>query len=233
MIVEDEVFIAEGLRRALDASGYEVTGCAADGREAVEMAIYSMPDVILMDVLLPGDIDGIAAARAIHESMDVPIIYITGHSSDALVDDAIKAGADGYVVKPFQLRQVTSAIKVALRHRKGDERPESGRPPADHGGTEPFAMVLKRLQAALDDNWPRSNTDGASGGLPSVPSITPREREVISGLVCYRRLSTVADVLGISVHTARNHLKSVFRKLNLHSQDELMRFLIEGGGESV
>jgi DNA-binding NarL/FixJ family response regulator len=232
MIVEDEVIIAEGLRRALDASGYEVTGCASDGREAVEMAINFMPDVILMDVFLPGDIDGIAAARAIYNSMDVSIIYITGHSSDSLVDDAIRAGADGYVVKPFQLRQVTSAIKVALRHRKGDELPEFGRPTVDHERAEPFATVLKRLQAALDDNLPPSTTDGVPGG-PSVPSITPREREVISGLVCYRRVSTVADVLGISVHTARNHLKSVFRKLNLHSQGELMRFLIESKGEGV
>ena len=152
MIVEDEIIIAEDLRRALDASGYEVTGCAADGRDAVEMAINIMPDVILMDVLLPGDIDGIAAARAIHQSMDVPIIYITGHSSDALVDEAIRAGADGFVVKPFQLCQVTSAIKVALRHRKGDKLPESGRPPADQGRAEPFATVFKRLQAALDDH---------------------------------------------------------------------------------
>jgi DNA-binding CsgD family transcriptional regulator len=61
--------------------------------------------------------------------------------------------------------------------------------------------------------------------------VTPREREIIRGLVCYRRVSTVADVLGISVHTARNHLKSIFRKLNLHSQDELLRFLLDG--ESV
>ena len=61
-------------------------------------------------------------------------------------------------------------------------------------------------------------------------AVTPREKEIISGLVCYRRLSTVADVLGISVHTARNHLKSVFRKLNLHSQDELLQFILDGNG---
>jgi DNA-binding NarL/FixJ family response regulator len=201
MIVEDEVIVAEDLSRSLRACGYDVAGCAGSADEAIHMARSVMPDLILMDVVLKGDVSGIAAAQMIIESMDVPIVFITGHSSESLIDAAVQAGADGYVVKPFQLRQVMAAIKVAL-HRRNTRRI------ADADGSAPRLLESDKLSTAL--------------------SITPREREIINGLVSYRRLSTVADLLGISVHTARNHLKSIFRKLGLHSQDELVQYVLDG-----
>jgi DNA-binding CsgD family transcriptional regulator len=82
------------------------------------------------------------------------------------------------------------------------------------------------VQTLLADE--RVWTGAESGIAARALSVTPREREVIRGLVCYRRLARVAEVLGISIHTARNHLKSVLRKLDLHSQDELLQFLLEG-----
>lgn len=91
----------------------------------------------------------------------------------------------------------------------------------------PFVAMLQRVQALLLDEDAWAGTGLAPAGTVGL-HVTPREKEIIRGLVCYRRLATVADVLGISVHTARNHLKSVFRKLNLHSQDELLQFLLEG-----
>ena len=87
--------------------------------------------------------------------------------------------------------------------------------------------VYAAAQSLLTDEevW-SSDQAAATRALPSGLCITQREREVILGLICYRRLTRVAEVLGISVHTGRNHLKSVFRKLNLHSQDELLEFLL-------
>ena len=108
--------------------------------------------------------------------------------------------------------------------RKGQSRIS----PGETAQAEPFAAITQRLQALLtDDNVLSNLADEATGG-PRQQSLTPRERDIVRGLVCYRRVSAVADVLGISVHTARNHLKSILRKLNLHSQDELLRLLLEG-----
>jgi DNA-binding NarL/FixJ family response regulator len=233
MIVEDEVIVAEDLRRNLHACGYDVPGYAVDGQEAVSMALRIMPDLILMDVFLDGTFNGIAAARTISQAIDASIIFVTGHSADSVVDEAVRSGADGYIVKPFQLGQVTSAIKLALHRRRHDvqRKSQSRIPSGDIGRDEPFAAITQRLHALLtDDSVWVDLADKADGG-PREQCVTPREREIIRGLVCYRRVSTVADALGISVHTARNHLKSIFRKLNLHSQDELLRFLLEG--ESV
>jgi|RhiMethySRZTD1v2_1073278.scaffolds.fasta_scaffold00040_100 DNA-binding NarL/FixJ family response regulator len=225
MIVEDEVIVAEDLSRGLRACGYDVAGYAVSSDEAIDLAHSVMPDLILMDVALGDGFDGISLARTIANQIDVPIVFVTAYSADSCVDEAVRAGAAGYVVKPFQIRQVTAAIKVALQQRGRGNAGVQNQCRAELA-PGPFAARLQRVQALLADDmaWTIANAPGS----PKAVRITAREREIIQGLVCYRRLSTVASELGISVHTARNHLKSTFRKLNLHSQDELLRFLLEG-----
>jgi DNA-binding NarL/FixJ family response regulator len=198
LIVEDEVIVAEALRRTLENAGYDVIGHAIDGREAVQMARQLHPDVILMDVVLEGPTDGIEAAQSIQRTIDTSIIYVTGQANDSVVNAAARSGALGYIVKPFQIQQLTSSIEIAL-HRRYDAR-------------------------ALSDQ-PFSRGRAATPVTIEALCVTERQKEVIRGLICYRRLGKVADVLGISVHTARNHLKSIFRKLNLHSQDELLELV--------
>jgi DNA-binding NarL/FixJ family response regulator len=195
LIVEDEVIVAEALRRSLEASGYEVIGHAIDAREAIEMACQLRPDVVLMDIVLDGLTCGIEAALSIQRTIDTSIIYVTGQSDETVVRAAALSGAFGYIVKPFQAQQVTSSIAIALR-RRHDARAMS----------EPTTI----------------NESGVTG----------REREVIRSFIRHRRVSRVAETLGISVHTARNHLKSVFRKLNLHSQDELLDLFLDDEGRS-
>jgi DNA-binding NarL/FixJ family response regulator len=224
MIVEDDVIVAEDLSRGLRACGYEVGGYAVSSDEALALAHSMRPDLILMDVALGDGLDGISLARTIVDRIDVPIVFVTAYSADSFVDEAVRAGAAGYIVKPFQIRQVTAAIKVALRHAHSNSVVQiQDRVELPAG---PFEARLARLRALLSDD-PVWTIADAPGG-PKAVRMTRREREIIQGLACYRRLSTVASQLGISVHTARNHLKSVFRKLNLHSQDELLRILLEG-----
>jgi len=250
MIVEDEVIVAEDMRRNLEASGYEVAGHAMDGREAVHMAQHLRPDVILMDIFLGGAVDGIDAARQIQRVIDTAIIYVSGHSNDSIVSDAVRSGASGYIVKPFQARQITSSIEIALHRRRErllEQRADHAAPllpyaaagsvhargdastgSADEVQPDHFTAMLQRLQALLVDEDVWSETREEAGAGTRGLRVTPREKEIVRGLVCYRRVAKVAEVLGISVHTARNHLKSVFRKLDLHSQDELLRYLLEG-----
>ena len=212
LIVEDEVIVAEALKQTLKASHYKVIGHATDGREAVQMARQLHPDVILMDIVLRGRTSGIEAAVSIQREIDTSIIYVTGQSSEPLVNAAARSGALGYIVKPFQAQQVTSSIKIAL-HRRNDARVIKKHPPSHRG------LLAPERASALRDT---PTTPATIHGL----SVTPREKEVIRGLISYRRLGKVANVLGISVHTARNHLKSIFRKLNLHSQDELLELFL-------
>jgi DNA-binding NarL/FixJ family response regulator len=248
MIVEDEIIVAEDLRRNLTASGYEVVGQAMEATEAVHMAGVLCPNVVLMDIFLQGNRDGIRAARGIQRLIDTSIIYVSAHSSDSLVNDAVQSGAAGYVVKPFQARQITSAIEIALHSRKearrleqrieavGSTRPHEvsddsprSRNAADSETPQAHYAALQRVQTLVadEDLW-SALTNGTVRSAQQPLRITSRESEVIRWLLCYRRPTQVAEVMGISVNTARKHLKSVFRKLNVHSQDELFRFLLDG-----
>jgi DNA-binding NarL/FixJ family response regulator len=215
--------------------------------EAVHMAGVLRPNVVLMDIFLKGNRDGIRAARGIQRLIDTSIIYVSAHSSESLVRDAVQSGAAGYIVKPFQARQITSAIEIALHRckeaRRFEQRIEavgSARPPevgddsprsrnADGGMPQAHYAALLRLQTLIanEDLW-SALTNGAVRSAQQPLRITSRESEVIRWLMCYRRPTQVAEVMGISVNTARKHLKSVFRKLNVHSQDEQFRFLLDG-----
>jgi len=217
LIVEDEVLVAEGLQRALTASGYAVVGHAMAAGEAIESVERWRPEIVLMDVNLDGASEGIDAARTIRHVSDAAVVFVSAHTDETVVRNAIDAGALGFVVKPFQPRQVTAAIEVALRRRRDADReprqPSEAGPGAGAGEHE-YAVLLGRLETILYDE------------IPGRFRITTREWDVVRGLVCYRRLPRVAKEMGISGCTARNHLKSVFRKLNVHSQEELFRFLL-------
>jgi DNA-binding NarL/FixJ family response regulator len=226
MIVEDDPIEAEDLRRSLEASGYDVVGRASSAREAVELARTLRPDLVLLDLPIDGVTDGIEAARAIAGSADAALVCLSVRADEAVVSEAAHAGALAFIVKPWQPPQITSSVAVAL------SRYEEVRALRDRRLASPlhspFGDVLHRLQALAADDVLWTTLRRADTGA-AVP-VTRRERDVVRGLVCYRRLARVADVLGISIHTARNHLKSVLRKLGLHSQDELLQLLLEGAG---
>jgi len=246
MIVEDEVIVAEDLRQVLESAGYTVSGHAMVESEAVEMACDLRPDVILMDVFLADGSDGLEAARAIQRAIDTSIVFVSAHSDDSIVSTAVKSGAFGYIVKPFQPGQITSSIEVALSRRM-DARTlqwqresrtqfplvplDAGKPPVSdslHEDGNHSQLMIQRLQVLLSDEGGLSGIfDGTTSTVTSTAAITNREWEIIRGLLGYRRLPQVAELLGISLHTARNHLRSIFRKLDVHSQEDMFRVLLE------
>ena len=114
LICEDAGVTVMQLRKALTRAGYTVVGEAVEGRRAVEMAGELKPDLILMDINMPGEIDGIAAAREILEQQNVPIIMLTAYSDANYVDAALDAGACGYLVKPITSEQLLPAIRIAI-----------------------------------------------------------------------------------------------------------------------
>jgi diguanylate cyclase (GGDEF)-like protein len=118
LLVEDEGLVARDLEDTLTRLGYDVSGVASEGAEAIAMAHALHPQLVLMDVNLRGGVDGIQAARAIQESSPVPIIFLTGHSDTRTLQRAVLTGPLAYLIKPFHEAELRCAIEVAIhKHR--------------------------------------------------------------------------------------------------------------------
>ncbi len=118
MIVEDEAVIALRLEHRLTEVGYEVVGTFHSGEAAVENARRLLPDLILMDIMIPGDLDGIDAAKIVREELDIPVIFLTAYSDDKFIERAKKAEPYGYLVKPTRDRELKATIEIALYKKK-------------------------------------------------------------------------------------------------------------------
>lgn len=113
LIAEDEAIIRMDLREMLEEEGHEVAGEARDGAEAIELAESLRPDIVFMDVKMPGT-DGLAAARVIGERQTAPVVMVTAFSGTGLVREAADAGAMAYLVKPFSKADIIPAMEVAV-----------------------------------------------------------------------------------------------------------------------
>lgn len=118
LIVEDEGIVAQDLMEALTRLGYRICGVASEGAQAVAMALQMQPELVVMDVSLRGDIDGIQAARMMQEHAYVPVIFLTGHRDSETLRRAVLTGPLGYLIKPFHEDELRCAIEVAIhKHR--------------------------------------------------------------------------------------------------------------------
>ena len=129
LIVEDEAIVAEDLAGTVRQLGYAVAGITATGEEAVELARRHRPALVLMDIRLAGAMDGVAAAQQIHRECQLPVLFLTAHSDPGMIGRAQQAGALGYILKPFDERDLRIQIEMALykhaaerRLRESDER---------------------------------------------------------------------------------------------------------------
>ncbi len=114
LIVEDEWFIAQDIKSKVESFGYTVCGTASTGREAVEKTEETLPDMILMDIKLKGEMDGIETAEQIKMMHDIPIVYVTAFAVRELVDRIKKTGPYGYVLKPVRKETLHTAVEIAF-----------------------------------------------------------------------------------------------------------------------
>ena len=114
MIVEDEISIGLELEELLNSNGYEVISGATTGLEAVSMARTHCPDLILMDIKLPGEMDGIVTARIIRQELGIPSVFLTGYGRSEFVERAKAADSLGYILKPLNEAQILAALEIAL-----------------------------------------------------------------------------------------------------------------------
>jgi diguanylate cyclase (GGDEF)-like protein/PAS domain S-box-containing protein len=122
MVVEDEGITAMSIQSSLEEMGYEVTSVAVSGEEAIQKAGEDKPDLVLMDIELGSDINGIQAAGTIHSRFNIPIVYLTAHTDDKILKDAKITEPFGYIIKPFDDRELSIAVEIALYKHKMEER---------------------------------------------------------------------------------------------------------------
>jgi len=122
LIVEDEKIIALDLQRRLERFGFSVVGMAASGAEAIELASEREPDIILMDIRLEGDMDGIEASKLIRARFAIPVIFLTAYTDERTLDRAKEVEPFGYILKPFKERELYTTIDIALYKNSIDKK---------------------------------------------------------------------------------------------------------------
>ena len=118
MVVEDEGIVALSLKRKLIRLGYEVMAVVSSGEEALEEIAHSPPDLILMDIILAGQLDGVETAGQIQANFNIPLIYLTAHSDNHTLQRVKETQPDGYLIKPFEENELQLAIETALAEIK-------------------------------------------------------------------------------------------------------------------
>jgi two-component system response regulator DegU len=194
LLADDHKMLREGLRRSMVERGFDVIGEARDGAEAVELSASLRPDVILMDVSMP-EIDGVEATRQIRERQpDVRIVMLTMHADQDVLADAIRAGANGYLVKDCSTDEIASAIETVA------------------GGE---TALSPRLAASMLAEVRRQEDQAEQTRI-----ITKREEEVLQHIADGCSTPEVAERLYISQKTVKNHLASIYQKLDARDRTQ-------------
>ncbi len=115
LVVEDEVIVAHDIANRLKRMGHQVIATVASGEAAIEKASENKPDLVLMDIVLKGDMDGITAAKKIQAKINVPIVFLTAYADQTTLERAKITNPFGYIVKPFQQQDLQVAIEIALQ----------------------------------------------------------------------------------------------------------------------
>jgi len=203
LLADDHTILLEGLQ-ALLAPEFEVVATAADGRAVLEAAKKHQPDLILLDISMPG-LNGIEAARRLHQSNPgAKLIILTMHADLSFVRAAFEAGVSGYVLKQSAATELVAAlhdvdsgrsyISLLIQKRLGTEMP-------------PYLRRPKKLCADL----------------------TPRQREVLQLLAEGRVRKEIAQILGVSVKTVEFHKQKLTEKLGIHTDAALTAYAIRHG----
>jgi DNA-binding NarL/FixJ family response regulator len=207
LLVDDERLLRTGFSMILRSEpGLEVVGEAADGEEAISAVARLNPDVVLMDIRMPG-LDGLEATRRIVAGTDPPrILVLTTFDLDAYVYTALAAGASGFLLKDTPEDQLIGAIR-AVAAGNGLFAPSVTSRLVKH-----FAAQTRRLEPA-----------------PALATLTEREREILTLLARALSNADIAATLHISEHTVRTHVTRVLSKLHLHDRAQAIVAAYESG----
>jgi two-component system, response regulator PdtaR len=121
LVVEDESILALGLKKKLENLGYSVTDITASGPETIEKVGENQPDIIMMDIVLKGDMDGIETAAKLNETFSIPVIYLTAYADDEILKRAATTEPYGYILKPYKEKELKANIEMAIYRKKSEQ----------------------------------------------------------------------------------------------------------------
>lgn len=204
LLVDDHAIVRDGLAALLGAEpGIEIAGQAAGGREALALAAACAPDVVVMDLNMPG-LNGVEATTLLRERVPAArVLVLTMHGTSEHIFRAMQAGASGYLLKEVAGREVVAAVRALAAGRRylGRQVAETAR--------EAF-LAARRARSPLD-------------------ALSPRERQLLQLLAEGRSNREVAQALSLSVKTVETYRSRLLQKLGLHDLAALIRFALEHG----
>ncbi len=202
MLVDDHTMLRQGLRRSLETEGIPVIAEASNGEEAVRVALDTKPNVVLMDVSMP-QIDGIEATRRLMAAdARQRVVILTMHIDRDVIERAMKAGAVGYMTKDSTVKEVVMAVKLAAN---GDR------------------ILSPRLAEVMLQEAKRAD-DVVVG-----PMLSPREEELLQHIADGLATSEVAETMFISQKTVKNHLASIYEKLQARDRTQAVLMAVKMG----
>jgi RNA polymerase sigma factor (sigma-70 family) len=206
LVADDHAVVREGIRTVLESGNFTVVAEARDGEEALELIGLHDPDVAILDITMPG-LSGIEVLERLRERPSrTNVLILSMHDHPEYVLGAVRAGADGYLLKSAGPSEVREAVRSVAQ------------------GKEAFsARVTQQLSSALRDEAAREASQGR------LEQLTPREREVLVRVTAGRTSREIADEFGISHRTVETHRESIMRKLQIRTVAGLTRFALEAG----
>ena len=205
LVADDHEVVRRGIRALLESQpGWNVCGEAATGHDAVEQARRLKPDLLVVDISMPG-MNGLETIRKIHKTMpQIEILVLTMHESEQMMREALAAGAHGYLSKAEAARDLLAAVESLRAHK-------------------PFfdSKVAEMMLGGY-----RNDLRAKASGPPTAAELTPREREILQLLAEAKSSKEVAAALGISLKTVVTHRTNLMRKLGIHSIGELVRYAL-------
>lgn len=212
LVADDHLVVRKGLRLLLEemGEGFTLVGEAGDGKEAIRLTGELQPDVVLMDVRMPG-MDGLEAIEQIHQSWpQIAIVILTTYTDDKALLRGLQAGACGYLLKEASAETLFHAIRTAARGEFLFQ-------------PEIMARILARTQRAA----PTSASGVSPGG--ATTELTERERAILTAVAHGQRSKEIAHQLGVSERTVKAHLTNIYTKLQVDSRASAVASALERG----
>jgi DNA-binding NarL/FixJ family response regulator len=217
IIVEDEWIVARDLQHILEEIGLQILRLVRRPSEVPALLEELKPELLVLDIDLDAEIDGIELAEQVQRTHPCAVLFVSAHAEPETLARIRRVDAHGFVVKPFTRPQLEAAVEVALARldRTSDQA---------QAALREIARVLADA-GALPSSPERRTRDWRQ--VPGLDELSPREVQVLEALLAHRRPPQIAEDLGISPHTVRNHLKSIYAKCGVRSQAELLQLIVE------
>ncbi len=215
LLIDDHALVRKGLEELLNRRHVEVVASVGSGEEGVAQALATQPDIILLDVKMPG-MSGLETLRALRaQGIEAPVVMLTMSRDDADLQAALRGGANGYLLKDMDPEELVPALQAALR--------------GDNVVAKELVGTLARLVQGQPTGGTPAGSTAVSAGGAVLAELTPREEEILRHLAEGLSNKMIARALNITDGTVKLHVKSILRKLGVHSRVEAAVIAVEHG----